>query len=34
MLVKNIYNIIVLFSPKNKMRKTEFAPFNCRTARR
>ena len=34
MLVKNIYNIIVLFSPKNRMRKTEFAPFNCEAAGR
>lgn len=29
MLVKNIYSIIALFPPKNKMRNTEFAPFNC-----
>ncbi len=34
MLVKNIYNIITLFPPKNKMMKTEFAPFNCETAGR
>lgn len=34
MLAKNIYNIITLFPPKNKMMKTEFAPFNCETAGR
>lgn len=34
MLAKNIYSIITLFPPKNKMRKTEFAPFNCETAGR
>ena len=34
MLAKNIYSIIALFPPKNKMRKTEFAPFNCETASR
>lgn len=34
MLAKNIYSIIALCPPKNKMRKTEFAPFNCRTAGR
>jgi hypothetical protein len=27
--VKNIYSILTLFSLKNKMMKTEFAPFNC-----
>ncbi|PIK17274.1 hypothetical protein CTI16_09680 [Prevotella intermedia] len=34
MLAKNIYSIIALFPPKNKMRNTEFAPFNCKTAGR
>ncbi|OWP31567.1 hypothetical protein CBG55_10080 [Prevotella intermedia] len=34
MLAKNIYSIIDLFPPKNKMRKTEFVPFNCETAGR
>ena len=32
--MKNIYDIIALFPPKNKMMKTEFAPFNCETAGR
>lgn len=32
--MKNIYDIIALFPPKNKMRKTEFVPFNCGMARR
>lgn len=32
--MKNIYDIIALFPPKNKMRNTEFAPFNCETAGR
>lgn len=34
MLAKNVYSIIALFPPKNKMRNTEFAPFNCKTAGR
>lgn len=34
MFVKNVYSIIALFPPKNKMRNTEFAPFNCETAGR
>lgn len=34
MFVKNVYSIIALFPPKNKMRNTEFAPFNCETADR